>query len=165
MKRVWAPWRIDYILGKKPKKCFLCVPRTKGYKARHYILSESAHSIVLLNKYPYSAGHLMVIPERHTADLEGLSTEELTDLFSLVRFASRVLKKAVNCDGLNIGANIGSAAGAGAKEHFHVHIVPRWNGDHNFMPVLSDTMVISEYLQKTYDRLLPWFHNERQSST
>jgi ATP adenylyltransferase len=124
---------------------------------RHFILAESKHSFVILNKYPYTAGHMMVIPARHVPDLDGLSQDELIDFFLLVRSATQALKKAVSPDGLNLGANLGRAAGAGADEHFHFHIVARWNGDHNFMPIIGSTVAIPEYLDDTYKRLLPFF--------
>ncbi len=157
MKQVWAPWRIQYILGKKGKSCFLCIRKSKGYRRRHLILAETDHSHVLLNKYPYTSGHLMVVTRRHVADLSGMTDEELTDFFKLVRFSVNAMKKALKPDGVNIGANLGKAAGAGADDHFHFHVVARWNGDNNFMPVIGDTMVMPEHLEKTYDRLEPYF--------
>jgi len=160
MKRVWAPWRIRYILGEKPAECIFCIRRTRGYRKRHFILKESAHAFVMLNRYPYTAGHLMVIPVRHVADPDELTREELADFFLLVRFAARSLKAALTPDGLNLGANLGKAAGAGVEEHFHFHIVARWDGDHNFMPVIGKTMVAAEYLEKTYARLVPFFKAE-----
>ncbi|MCP4715384.1 MAG: HIT domain-containing protein [Deltaproteobacteria bacterium] len=159
MKQVWAPWRIQYILGKKTKGCFLCLRKTRGYRKRHYILAETKHSFVILNKFPYTVGHLMVVPFRHVPDLDQLQSDEMIDFFALLRTAAAVLKQALTPDALNIGANLGKAAGAGAEDHLHFHIVARWNGDHNFLPVISDTMVISEYLDKTYERLLPFFKN------
>jgi len=161
MKNVWAPWRIDYILGKKPKGCFLCIKKTRGYRERCLILAETEHAFVILNKYPYTAGHLMVVPWRHVADLDGLTPEELAGLFELVRSAAKKLRKAVRPEALNIGINLGKVAGAGAEDHLHVHIVARWNGDHNFMPVMSSTMVMPEALETTYKRLLPYFTGKK----
>ncbi len=157
MRTMYAPWRINYILGPKEKGCFLCIRRSRGYQQRHFILRETQACYVLLNRYPYSAAHLMVVPRRHTADLDALSADELLDFISLTRDAARVLKKAVAAHGINLGANLGRAAGAGLEDHFHFHIVPRCNGDHNFMPVLGDTCVLPEYLEQTYRRLLPYF--------
>jgi len=157
MKHIWAPWRINYILKKKTKGCFLCFPVGKKGNRDAFILAESTHSLVILNRYPYSAGHVMVVPKKHVPDFEGLDTSEITDLFLLVRTAVRAVKKALRPDGLNVGANLGKTAGAGAQDHLHIHLVPRWNGDHNFMPVLDSTMVISEYLEATYKRLIPYF--------
>ena len=157
MQTIHAPWRIGYIMGHKGKGCFLCIKRTRGYQRRHFILRETEACYVLLNKYPYSAAHVMVVPKRHIADLDSFTPEELVDFITLTRDAARVLKKALRADGLNLGANLGRAAGAGLEEHFHFHIVPRWNGDHNFMPMLGDTYVLPEYLEDTYMRLLPYF--------
>jgi ATP adenylyltransferase len=157
MKTIHAPWRIGYILAPKEKGCFLCFKRTRGYQRRHYILRETETCYALLNKYPYSAAHVMVVPRRHIADLDGFDHEELLDFIALTRDTSRILKKAVGAHGLNLGANLGKAAGAGLEEHFHFHIVPRWNGDHNFMPALGKTYVLPEYLEDTYERLLPYF--------
>jgi len=157
MQTIHAPWRIGYILASKEKGCFLCFKRTRGYQRRHYILRETEACYAILNKYPYSAAHVMVVPKRHIADLDGFDAEELLDFITLTRDVSRILKKAVGAQGLNLGANLGKAAGAGLKEHFHFHIVPRWDGDHNFMPVLGKTYVLPEYLDDTYERLLPYF--------
>ncbi len=157
MRTINAPWRIGYILAPKGKGCFLCIKRTRGYQLRHFILRETPACYVLLNRYPYSAAHVMVVPRRHVADLESFTPDELLDFITLMRDTARVLKKAVGAQGLNLGANLGRAAGAGLEEHFHFHIVPRWNGDHNFMPVLGDTYVLPEYLEETYRRLLPHF--------
>lgn len=157
MKTILAPWRIGYILAPKGNGCFLCIKRTRGYQRRHLILRETEACYVLLNKYPYSAAHVMVVPKRHIADLDGFEPDELSDFITLTRDASRVLKKSLRADGLNLGANLGRAAGAGLEEHFHFHIVPRWNGDHNFMPLLGATYVLPEYLEDTYTRLLPHF--------
>lgn len=157
MQTIHAPWRIGYILSQKEKGCFLCIKRTRGYQRRHYILRETASCYVLLNKYPYSAAHVMVVPKRHIADLDSFNEKELLEFITLTRDTSRILKKAVGAQGINLGANLGKAAGAGLREHFHFHIVPRWDGDHNFMPVLGDTYVLPEYLEDTYERLLPNF--------
>jgi ATP adenylyltransferase len=161
MKNVWAPWRIDYILGKKPKGCFLCIKKTRGYRERCLILTETEDAYVILNKYPYTAGHLMVVPWHHVADLSDLTAEELAGLFELVRMASVKLRKALSPDALNIGLNLGKVAGAGAEDHLHVHIVARWSGDHNFMPVMSGAMVMPEALETTYKRLLPYFAGKK----
>lgn len=157
MENVWAPWRIKYILSEKEDSCIFCVRNTGKCQKKNYILAQSKHAFVILNRYPYTAGHLMVVPNRHIPDLQSLKKSELNDLFQLVQFSSIALKQALHPDGLNIGANIGTAAGAGIEEHLHIHIVARWNGDHNFMPVIGKTMVISEYLEETYKRLLPFF--------
>jgi ATP adenylyltransferase len=126
---------------------------------RHLILHESAHAMIIMNKYPYAPGHLMVIPKRHLRDLRELSPEELLDLFEQVRSAITALEQALKPQGFNIGANLGKVAGAGEENHLHFHIVARWNGDANFMPVIGKTNILSEYLEDTYDRLLPYFSN------
>jgi ATP adenylyltransferase len=126
---------------------------------RHLILHESAHAMIIMNKYPYAPGHLMVIPKRHLRDLRELSPDELLDLFEQVRSAITALEQALKPQGFNIGANLGKVAGAGEENHLHFHIVARWNGDANFMPVIGKTNILSEYLEDTYDRLLPYFSN------
>ncbi len=157
IKKLWAPWRIDYIISEKPSKCIFCIEKVKDYRKKHLILSESRHSFVIMNKYPYSAGHIMVVPFNHKADMQALESDELADFFILVRDSVSRLKEALNPDGMNIGANLGKAAGAGVDDHFHFHIVPRWTGDHNFMPVISNTVVFPDYIENTYKKLLPYF--------
>jgi ATP adenylyltransferase len=159
VKTLWAPWRIKYILGKKPGSCVFCIKKGRDYMKRHLILHESAHAMIIMNKYPYAPGHLMVIPKRHLRDLRELSPEELLDLFEQVRSAITALEKALKPQGFNIGANLGKVAGAGEENHLHFHVVARWNGDANFMPVIGKTNILSEYLEDTYDRLLPYFSN------
>lgn len=126
---------------------------------RHLILHESAHAMVIMNKYPYAPGHLMVIPKRHIKDVRDLTRDELPDFFELVQIAISALEKAFKPHGFNIGANLGKVAGAGEESHLHFHIVARWNGDANFMPVIGQTRIMSEYLEQTYARLLPCFPN------
>lgn len=126
---------------------------------RHLILYESAHAMVIMNKYPYAPGHLMVIPKRHIKDVRDFTHDELPDFFELVQISISALEKAFKPHGFNIGANLGKVAGAGEENHLHFHIVARWNGDANFMPVIGQTRIMSEYLEQTYDRLLPCFPN------
>lgn len=157
VKTLWAPWRIKYILGKKTAACIFCIKKTKGYRKKHLILHESHHAMTIMNKYPYAPGHLMVVPKRHIKDLRELSREQLFDFFELVRISITALETAFKPHGFNIGANLGKAAGAGEENHLHFHIVARWNGDANFMPVIGQTHIMSEYLEQTYSRLLPCF--------
>jgi len=157
LKPLWAPWRIKYILGKKSKSCIFCFKKTKGYRKKLLILHETDHSMTIMNKYPYAPGHLMVVPKRHVKDVRDLSRDELLDFFELVQVSLGTLEKALHPHGFNIGANLGKVAGAGEENHLHFHIVARWNGDANFMPVIGKTQVMSEYLEETYDRLLPFF--------
>jgi ATP adenylyltransferase len=155
---LWAPWRIEYILGKKTEGCFLCTyPDEPARFAENHVLTVRPHAFVCLNKYPFAAGHILVAPRRHVAALEELTGEEHIALFDLLRDSVVRMKRATNPQGLNVGFNLGKAAGAGVDEHLHGHIVPRWAGDSNFMPVIGDTRVMPEYLHDTYNRLLPFW--------
>jgi len=151
---LWAPWRVEYIKGKKPRGCVLC-SKTKDRGGD--ILYRSKYSFVVLNKYPYNSGHLMVFPKRHLKDIDGLSGNEMADLINSLKLSIRALKKGFGPHGFNIGMNIGRVAGAGIAGHLHIHVVPRWNGDTNFMPVLAETRVIPEHLKSTYLRLKEYF--------
>lgn len=154
-ERMWAPWRLEYIRSAvKPEgDCFLCEADSAGKDRERLVLHREADSFAMMNLYPYNNGHLLIAPHRHVGDLDDLSMEELSSLFVLVRKANGWLRKAYNPDGFNIGINIGRVAGAGLPGHLHVHIVPRWNGDVNFMPVLGFTKVVSEGLQSSWDTL------------
>ncbi|MBN2464522.1 HIT domain-containing protein [candidate division WOR-3 bacterium] len=159
MKTLWAPWRAEYIycaIGKpSPAKrhCLFCrLLKTKDDKG-NLILLRGRHAFVMMNRFPYNNGHLMVAPNRHTMDLETLSAAESRELFQLTQKSLAALRRALKPHGFNVGANLGRVAGAGVAGHVHVHIVPRWLGDVNYMPVLAETKVISEHLSETYDRL------------
>ncbi len=156
---LWAPWRMAYIRGPKSNGCIFCDYPAAGpaHFREAFILCARPHAFVILNRYPFAAGHIMVVPRRHTSDLVGLDAEEYQALFDLVRDASTALRTASNAEGINIGLNLGAAAGAGIAEHLHVHLVPRWRGDTNFMPVIADVRVMPEALGDTYARLLPYF--------
>lgn len=156
-ERLWAPWRMEFILGPKRPGCVLCGYVGAEPSRDSRVLARSAKSYVVLNKYPYAAGHLMVVPRRHVASLADLALEEHDDLFRLVRACAPVLQEATRADGMNLGVNLGKAAGAGIEEHLHVHLVPRWVGDNNFMPVLGDVRVMPEYLEETWARFQPLF--------
>lgn len=156
MKQLWAPWRSEYVKSGDVGECIFCAARTKSPE-EGLVLFNGAVSIVMLNKFPYNSAHLMIAPVRHVANVEELTPEEALDFFRLLRHSVTVLKKELNPAGFNIGMNVGKAAGAGIEEHLHTHVVPRWNGDMNFMPVLSDTKVIPEHLLATLSRLLPYF--------
>ncbi len=156
MKQIWAPWRIEYIKGEKPGGCIFCdAPEKEAEES--LLLFDGSLSMVLLNRYPYNNGHLMVAPKRHEADLEALTVEESIDVFRLLRHSVAVLRQIFNPDGFNIGLNIGQAAGAGIEDHLHWHIVPRWSGDTNFMPLLAEVRVIPEHLLETLSALRPHF--------
>ncbi|HBG45985.1 MAG TPA: HIT family hydrolase [Deltaproteobacteria bacterium] len=156
MRQMWAPWRSEYIHAEKEAGCVFC-KATAARPGEGLVLFNGSVSVVVLNKFPYNSGHLMVAPSRHVAKVEELTPEESIDMFRLIRHCTSVLTKAMNPGGFNIGMNVGKAAGAGIDDHLHMHVVPRWNGDINFMPVLSDVKVIPEHLQKTLSLLLPFF--------
>ena len=155
MKNLWAPWRMEYITGPKEKACFLCHEAKEGGKGgESLLLVRGARAFVVMNRYPYTNGHLMVVPIRHTSRIEDLDEPTIVELFHLLDRSKRVLDEEMSPDGYNIGMNLGRVAGAGLETHLHIHVVPRWNGDTNFMTVLAETRVISEHLQETYRKLL-----------
>lgn len=152
MKRLWAPWRIEYILSPKPDYCIFCeYPKRRDDEA--YILYRGERVFTLMNIYPYNTGHVMVAPYTHVSSLEELSKEESCELMEVTRLMVRVLKEALSPDGFNLGLNIGRVAGAGIEDHVHMHIVPRWAGDTNFMPVISNVKVIPESIRGTYSKI------------
>lgn len=154
MKKIWAPWRIEYIRGEKTKECIFCQKSKENNDKDNYILFRGVNNFVILNTYPYNPGHLMVAPYKHLADLEGLTDEELLEHFDLVRKSTRALTEAYKPQGFNIGINLGRVAGAGVEGHIHTHIIPRWSGDTNFITVVSDIRVIPQALDATYSELL-----------
>jgi len=153
MRKIWAPWRVEYIRSEKAKGCIFCQKPAENKDIQNYILFRGKTSFVMLNNYPYNPGHLMVAPFRHLATLDDLTDKELFELFDLVRRSARAIKEAYKPEGFNIGVNLGRVAGAGVEGHVHTHIVPRWNGDTNFMPVLSDSKVVPEALASTFAQL------------
>jgi ATP adenylyltransferase len=153
MEQIWAPWRIQYIEMEKAKGCILCGKPKENNDAPNYILHRGEKNFVILNSYPYNPGHLMVAPYRHVASLEGLTDEELHEHFEIVSRSLKVLRRVFNPAGFNIGINMGRVAGAGIDDHIHTHIVPRWPGDTNFMPVIADVRVVPEALAETYEKL------------
>jgi len=161
MKLLWAPWRVEYIKTPKEKGCFLCKSISDNDDDGNLVLWRGKFSFVIMNLFPYNNGHLMVVPYKHTGDLNDLVDEEMLDVMSTVRLCVNVLKKEMKPDGFNIGVNIGRAAGAGVIDHLHYHVVPRWHGDMNFMPVLSDVKVIPEHIETTYDILKKAFNNHK----
>ena len=153
MKRIWAPWRMAYILQSQQKGCFLCdICRAKTDR-RNLVLKRGESNFLLLNRYPYNNGHLLVAPYRHVDRLEAMTPAEMAEMMDLAALACKAMRKSMRPDGFNIGLNIGKAAGAGLKDHVHLHIVPRWEGDTNFMPVLGETKVLSNDLRQTYIQL------------
>lgn len=156
MKKIWAPWRIEYIKQTlADDECFICevINDDPINDKKNLILHRGKNAIVLLNLYPYIAGHLMIAPLEHTADLKDLPLETGSEMWELTTKAVELLKAAIRPEGFNIGLNLGKVSGAGLKTHLHIHIVPRWSGDTNFMPILSDTRVISQELSETYSEL------------
>ena len=152
MKYLWAPWRMEYILEDKREGCFFCKKLNEKKNLKNLILYQGEYVFVMMNKYPYTNGHLMVAPKRHCLDLGQLDANELREIFELLKASTQVLKASLRPHGFNIGMNIGKIGGAG-EEHLHLHIVPRWAGDTNFMPVIGETKIIPEYLEKTYQKL------------
>lgn len=150
MNNLWAPWRIDYILSEKEEGCIFCKKPKEDTDEKNLILYRSELSFIIFNRYPYNSGHLMVVPYRHISDFTLLKDEEIIDMNNLIKLCLKILKENMNPDGFNVGLNLGKAAGAGIDEHLHYHIVPRWVGDTNFMPVFSDTRVVPQSLSETY---------------
>jgi ATP adenylyltransferase len=154
-ERLWAPWRFKYVEGAKTSEgaCIFVDLPAQAEDRKNLILHRGKTAFVMLNAFPYTNGHLMVAPYKHTTDMSDLSDEELLEVNSLVRDCIKWLKKAYNPEGFNIGANFGRAAGAGIEDHLHWHVVPRWSGDTNFMPVVGDVRVLPQSLEESYDLL------------
>ena len=154
MKRLWAPWRMAWIgAATAPSGCIFCDAFTSDDDRRALVLMRGEHAFLILNAYPYASGHLMVAPKRHVGLVSESRTAELTEAMTLVQRAVTALGAEYRPDGYNIGMNQGRAAGAGIEDHLHIHVVPRWNGDTNFMPVVGDTRVLPETLEHTWERL------------
>ena len=155
METLHAPWRIDYILAKKPelKEGLFTRIAQSSDDVTNLVIARERTCFALLNAYPYNGGHIMVLPYKQVSDMNGLTDEELTDLWKLVRRCANALTSLMKADGFNIGANIGKVAGAGVVEHLHIHIVPRWHGDTNFMPVIANTSVVPEALVDIANKL------------
>ncbi len=154
MKHIWAPWRIEYILSEKDEDCIFCHKPQQNIDRENLIVFRGEKNLVMLNKYPYNPGHLMVAPYKHVWKLEALDQDDMTEHFQLVSRCVEMLREEMNPEGFNIGINLGKVAGAGIEEHIHTHIVPRWNGDTNFMPVFTDSRVVPEALEASYEKLV-----------
>jgi ATP adenylyltransferase len=158
MKQIWAPWRMTYIdQGSKEEGCIFCDKLRDGDARTGLVLATTAHSIVMLNKYPYNNGHLLLAPKRHENQLPSLLAAEYGDLNEALRRSVDIIRRALQPGGVNLGMNLGKCAGAGVEDHLHWHVVPRWEGDTNFMPVLGETRVMPQHLLESYDRLSPYF--------
>ena len=153
MERIWAPWRIRYIERADAKGCILCDKPKEDKDTENYILYRGKKNFVILNSYPYNPGHLMVAPYRHLDSPERLTGEELREHYEMVRQSLAVLREVFKPGGFNVGMNLGRVAGAGIADHIHTHVVPRWGGDTNFMPVLADVRVLPEALADSYQKL------------
>ncbi|MDP8221985.1 MAG: HIT domain-containing protein [Candidatus Lernaella stagnicola] len=154
MDRIFAPWRIDYIKADQPEEgCVLCNAAQADDDAEKLVLHRGVHAYVIMNKYPYTNGHLMVSPYAHLGEMTALSTEMWAEVMELTTLCVRALEMYGRPHGFNIGMNIGRVAGAGVEGHLHMHVVPRWNGDVNFMPVLADVRVINEHIGETFAAL------------
>ncbi|HTN42905.1 MAG TPA: HIT domain-containing protein [Nitrospiria bacterium] len=164
MKQLWAPWRMPYLKETQPKGCIFCSKVRQNDDRSNLILHRRRHSFVMMNLYPYSNGHLLVTPYRHVGSIEDLDPATLTDLMRGAQESLKALRRVFRPDAFNLGVNQGREAGAGIEAHVHLHIVPRWNGDTNFMPVLNDTRVIPEHLESSYDKLRPLFPPGRRKA-
>ena len=157
MERLWSPWRMAYIEAHKdeslPEGCVFCALRDHGDPDGERILQRGALAFVTLAKYPYNPGHLLVLPNRHTADLEDVTADEAAEIHASLQRCITALRAVSAPHGFNVGLNLGRTAGAGIPEHLHWHVVPRWGGDTNFMPVVGGTRVLPELLSETYERL------------
>lgn len=160
MKQLWAPWRMAYIQeGVKEDGCIFCTKFRNADPRAGLVLTHTAYTVVMLNKFPYNNGHLLLAPKRHENDLAQLPAEDFADLNETLRRSLEIVREVFQPGGVNLGMNLGKCAGAGIEDHLHWHIVPRWEGDTNFMPVLGETRVMPQHLLDCYDRLQPLFQN------
>lgn len=153
-KRLWTPWRMPFIIGPKPAQCIFCAKARERDDRTNFVLQRGQHCFVLLNAYPYAAGHLMIAPYQHTGTVEELPCQATTEMMEFVKRSLGILRRSHRAESFNVGVNIGAPAGAGIADHVHMHVVPRWTGDSNFMPVLGDVRLIPEVLHDTYEKLL-----------
>jgi ATP adenylyltransferase len=165
MDVLWAPWRMEYILSdQKGGDCIFCTGEDRSGDEERMILHVGERTMVMMNRYPYNNGHLLVAPVRHVPGMDHLSQEEMLDLILMVRSSMGILTKLMNPSGFNVGLNIGPAAGAGVADHMHFHIVPRWDGDTNFMAAVGEVKVIPEHIRETYRKLLLLFQKLQPGS-
>jgi ATP adenylyltransferase len=154
LETLWCPWRVEYFEREKPNADFLSEAARTSDDAAHLVITRRKDAFLMMNRYPYAVGHLMAVPYRKTADISVLGENEIVELWNLVGHAQAVLRVTMKAQGFNVGLNLGECAGAGIVDYLHVHIVPRWNGDTNFMPILSGTRTLSEGLRTLYDKLI-----------
>ncbi len=154
LETLWAPWRVEYF-EKEPRDLnFLSAAAQTSEDAAHLVITRRKNAFLMMNRYPYAVGHLMAVPYRKTAELSVLGENEIVELWNLVAHAQALLRAAIKAQGFNVGLNIGECAGAGVTDHLHIHIVPRWSGDTNFMPILAGARVLGEGLHALYDKLI-----------
>jgi ATP adenylyltransferase len=167
MKNLWTPWRMSYIQEEKNSKddCIFESGRGKKHEKQSLLLYRDTLIVVLLNRFPYANGHLLVAPVRHVGDINELLAEEAAALFNMLRKSVTILRKHKTPDGFNVGLNLGKVAGAGHPDHLHFHVVPRWEGDHNFMTVLAEVRTIPEHIDNTFDLFLPDFQELEPNRT
>lgn len=155
MDTLFAPWRMEYILGPKADDCVFCIPESSFDDRKRYVLARGPLCFVIMNRYPYTNGHLMVAPRRHVPDLTDLDDQESAEMMFWLRHSVQAVRDVLAPDGFNVGVNLGDVAGAGIQDHLHAHIVPRWHGDNSFMAVCGHTRVVPEHLSSTYAKLVP----------
>jgi ATP adenylyltransferase len=154
LETLWSPWRVEYFEKEPRDRDFLERAAVASSDAEHLVITRRKTGFLMMNRYPYAVGHLMAVPYRKTADLSSLGDNEIVELWRLVIHAQTLLRSAAKANGFNIGLNLGESAGAGVVDHLHIHVVPRWSGDTNFMPILAGTRTISEGLRSLYDKLI-----------
>ena len=154
LETLWCPWRVEYFEREKPNADFLSEAARTSDDAAHLVITRRKDAFLMMNRYPYAVGHLMAVPYRKTAEISVLGENEIVELWNLVAHAQALLRATMKAQGFNVGLNLGECAGAGIVDYLHVHIVPRWSGDTNFMPILSGTRTLSEGLRALYDRLI-----------
>jgi ATP adenylyltransferase len=157
MEHLWTPWRSTYITGKTLSECIFCAALEGGNDKRDLILYRGSHNFVLLNRFPYTSGHLMIAPNRHVCRLSEMEEVAANEMWRLARSVELIFTEIYRPDGVNLGMNLGEAAGAGIAAHLHLHVLPRWNGDANFMTVVGNTRVMPELLEETFAKLQPAF--------
>lgn len=164
MTYLWTPWRSTYMKApKEANACIFCEAVASDRDRENLVVYRARHSFVILNRYPYTSGHLMIAPYAHVHRLNAASEEAVDEIARLTRRAERILEEAYNPEGINLGMNLGRAAGAGIAEHIHMHMLPRWNGDSNFMTSVAHTRIIPESLDETYSKLRAGFHQQKNS--
>ncbi len=164
MQRLWAPWRMEFIAGEKGDGCFLCDAVGAGMEADRetLVLERGRRAFVIMNRYPYNNGHLLVAPNRHGGEFCEMTPEEMAEVMALAQRWQRIICEVMKAEGFNMGLNLGKCAGAGVPDHLHLHIVPRWSGDTNFMPVVADAHVVPQALLELYDKLLDKLQDKLQ---